>query len=652
MSSYTTTTNKLKITELDFNAIKQALKTYLQGQDVFKDYNFDGSAMSILLDILAYNTHYNGFYANMLASEMFMDSAALRSSVVSLAKHLGYTPASKKGATVRVDITFSGIAGLTNILIPKNSKILTKLGESTYTFLTTQAHAAKLTESGSYQALNVEIKEGVSYAVAYSASGANNEIFAIPNEDVDISTLEVALGGEIFQKAEDYTEINSSSKVYFVQEGRDEKYEIYFGDGIIGQKADTADIVEIGYNASVLGSGGNGLRKFAFGEPLENITTGIIAVSLSEGQTRAAGGAEREATSTIRIQAPRQYALQKRVVTAQDYKARLINDYNLVDSVRVWGGEENTPKQYGKVFISVKPKTGFTLSRSEKQNIADNILKRRGVVGVRPVFVDPDYLFVVPDITFAYDPRKTTREADELISMVKLSILSYAESGLGKFDEYFRHSVMSRAIDDTEISILNNVSDITVKKRIKPILGVGGNFRLLYDNPLHRPHVGHRNILTSSLFGYNGYERCSLVDKDGIIKIVQADLKSLQISNRYGDRRRVKTAGNLIINVKDQFTLERTLEEDNYGQTPNSDLGKEIVGDIGKIDYDTGEIFLENFTPTSILNKTDYIYLSVVPRIEDIMPQGNTIVTIESEDINVTAVDDTDRLEQLKTQSY
>lgn len=613
MPSYTTTTNKLKIAELDFDSIKAALKTYLSGQDEFKDYNFDGSAMNILLDVLAYNTHYNAFYLNMLASEMFMDSATLRSSVVSLAKHLGYTPASKKGAFTNIDISMTGTGS--NLIIPKNAKFTSKVGSEVYTFLTTKAHIATLDNTdGLYKATNIKIKEGVAFTSTQIVTGQTGETFTIPNEDVDMDTLTVGAGGEIYLRVDDITDVKSTSKVYFIQEGNHNLYEIYFGNGIIGKKPDVDDLVQLEYNVSFLGSDGNGTSSFTLAETITGGTNPIV--SLSSGYTRSSAGSEREDVSTIRIQAPRQFALQKRVVTEDDYRARLVNDYNLVDSVRVWGGEDNDPPTYGKVFISIKPKTGYVLSEAERRIVANDILKKRNMVTITPEFVDPDYMFIVPTITVAYDPRKTAKPADQIKAIVVAAIQNYSTTQLDQFDEYFRHSVLAKTIDDSDTSITNNTNEIRIKKRIRPILNRGATHYTKFNNALYRPHTNHANILTSTRFTFQGIPRCSFVDRDGIIMVVT---ENWSMENSYS----------------------RSSDNDTTVLHPN----------VGSIDYLGGKVEIR-FVTSRINDGSSYIYLTVKPSMDDILPLGNTILTIDSGDIDVTVINDTDRLPQNKTQGY
>lgn len=630
MSDYITTTNNLKIAELDFDSIKTALQKYLQGQDEFKDYDFTGSAMNILLDVLAYNTHYNGFYTNMLASEMFMDSATLRSSVVSIAKHLGYTPSSRKGSSVYVDLAIDTTA--TSTTLSKNTKFTTKIGTDTYTFLAVKSHAARFNnDTKKYQISSVELKEGVAARASYIVAGTNNEIFQIPNENVDISTLSVAVAGEYYIKVDDITDVDATSKVYFIQEGDQNKYEIYFGDGIIGKKPSNGDQISISYNVSLLGSDGNGASKFFLADTITGATQTVVA--LSSGYTRSSGGAERESTSSIRVQAPRQFGLQKRVVTRHDYKTRLENDFNLVDSVRVWGGEENEPPQYGTVFICIKPKTGYVLSRAEENRIGQDILKKRNVVTVVPKFVSPDYLFVVPDIMFSYDPRRTARNADQLKTLVKANILVHGSNNLSKFDQYFRHSSFSRIVDDSEVSIMNSNMQIAMKKRFKPIIRVQGEYGILFDNPLYHPHAGHMRVIQSTLFKYGGQDNCSIIDKDGVLMIVSVGSKveSLNAIDRPLTNPAGYQSGGLNAYSSDYAVVEKN---------------------IGSVSYDTGELRIKKFKVMSIGDGSDYIYIHAKPRIQDIIPKRNTIVTIDSADISVNCIDDTLRVVEDKVRSY
>lgn len=620
-TNYITESNKLKIAELDFDAIKTALKTYLQGQTEFADYDFEGSAMSILLDVLAYNTHYNGFYTNMLASEMFMDSASLRSSIVSLAKHLGYTPSSKRGSSTNVDLVFEGASEDNPLTVPRNAKFTSRIGQDAYTFLTTKARTSTYNDTTQkHEIKNLEIKEGISFTETYVVQGTTNETYEIPNEDVDTTTLIVAAGGEIYTKADDLTEVTSTSRVYFLQEGNQNRYEIYFGDGVVGKKPATSELVQITYNASQLGTDGNGARDFFIAETVSGATS--VGVTLSSGFTRSAGGAERETTSSIKMQAPRQFGLQKRLVTSNDYKTRLENDYNLVDSVRVWGGEDNNPPEFGTVFVSVKPRTGYVLSQAEQARIANDIIKKRNVVTINTRFVEPDYLFVVVNSTLSFDPRQTSRNAAQLNDLVKARILNYSSTQLTKFEDYFRYTALTKIIDETEFSIKNNTTTIAMKKRIKPNLRVRETYYVDFNNALYRPHEGHASVLRSTVFTYGGIENCYITDRDGDLMIV--------VSGRGTSGDPLTTTAMSEYGIAEERIIERR---------------------IGTIDYTTGEmIFTANIA--RVFEGGEYIYLLAQPKINDIVPQRNTFVTIDTNDVVVTAIDDTNRIDENRVRSY
>ena len=605
--AYTTTTNKLKITELDFDAIKTALKTYLQGQTEFADYNFEGSALNILLDVLAYNTHYNGFYTNMLASEMFMDSASLRSSVVSLAKQLGYTPASRKGSYVNVDITITNVSDNPgNIPINKATKFASKINNQTYTFLNPSVEIATKQSDGSYKASNVEIREGIYFTNSYTATGSENELFEIANKDVDTDTLSVFKGGEAYQRVDEITEITSTSKVYYLQEGRNGKYEIYFGDNVLGKKAESGETIDISYFVSLLGEEGNGATAFTAAQVIQN-SGYTISVALSPGYTRSSGGSDSETVSSIRNQAPRQYALQKRVVTSDDYRARLVNDYNLVSSVRVWGGEENDPPEYGKVYIAIKPKTGYVLSDGEKNTIKNDILKKRNMVTITPTIIDPEYLNLVLDCRISYDSRKSAKSSSQLQTIVQDTISNYSDVYLERFDDYFRNSMLTHQIDSSDISITNSLINLKLKKSFTPRNRVLGTFEIRFDNPLYHPHEGHMSILSSTTFTYNELTKCSLTDKDGIVYISRID--------------------------------------------PITE-GKSDIVEIGTIDYDSGKVNIERLSIESIDDGSNYIYVNAVPRVNDVISKGKTILSIDPSDISIQMVDDTTTIASKAVQGY
>lgn len=600
--SIITSTNKLKVTELDFDTIKAALKEYLSGQSEFTDYNFDSSGMSILLDILAYNTHYNAFYVNMVASEMFLDSASIRSNVVSKAKQLGYTPSSKRGAEAIVDISIAGAFDLdvewlpANITIPKGFKIASRVSGSTYIFTVTKAASATLVDvsDGTYRADSVSIREGVPFTYTQTAIGSDNELFEIPSEDVDTQSLEVYVNGEIYNLVDDYTDIKSTSKVYFLQEGDNEKYQVYFGDGVIGSAIGVGDTVSINYVISRLGVEGNNVKLFSAAEKLSGVVPTIV---LADSNSSSYGGASRESISSIKLKAPRGFELQKRIVTAQDYKTRLINDYPSIHSVKVWGGEENDPPDYGKVYISLRLSDGYALSNLEKKHIKDTILSKRNVVTVSPVFVDPEFLYLVLDVDVTYDSRSTTKDEAQLKTDVVTAVTGFSLTDLNKFDNYFRHSVLLRKIDDIGTAIKNSSIGVKLRKEIIPTLNTALEYNITFDNELYHPHEGHQPIITSTKFNHSGYGDCYLEDSNGVVRVV-------------------------------------TFDETQNKITVNSAAGT--------IDYVNGKIVLENFNPTAITDGTSKISITAIPKNPNVLTKMNTIISILDTDLTVVMADDLD----------
>ena len=411
-------TTALQVSALDFDGVKAAFRLFLKNQDQFNTYDFEGSGMSVLLDVLAYNTHYNAIYSNMLASEMFLDSAVIRENVVSRAKQLGYTPASAKSATAEVNITLfdtlSGIAGFPMISIPRHTKLSSKIGDRVYTFLTTDTVQASLsdpyTTRQTYIAPNVEIKEGASFGQVFSSDGTSTQRHQLHTENADTSTLEVSVNNIKYTKQDSYTSVTSTSNVYFLQEGSGGKYELYFGDGNIGRALNDGDVVSVSYIETMLGSGGNGVRLFKIADDVFSPQSGsaLTQTSVSLSNTHvdyaSSGGTARESVDSIKFLAPLNFESQNRSVTTDDYRARILSDIQGVDSVNVWGGEHNNPPEYGKVFISIKSKDGYVLSNMEKENIKE-VLKKRNIASIAPTIIDPDFLYLTIDSQIIVRPK-------------------------------------------------------------------------------------------------------------------------------------------------------------------------------------------------------------------------------------------------------
>ena len=421
--------SNIPIQSLEFDEIKNNLKAYLQGQEQFKDYNFEGSSLSIVLDLLAYNTHYQAFYANMAANESFIDSAVMRPSVVSLAKHLNYTPRSKKAAQLVVDVLMGTAASNDSFTqrVIQGREFLEQgtvfrgkdVDGKAVNFVNLETYKA-VRRNGENIVQGVILSQGFLKQVSYIANtqGGTEAKFTIPDLNIDIDTLTVIVqrsqsdttgSSQLWKKATDINKLDSTSSVFFVQEGRDGLWEIYFGDGIVGKAIENGNVVTLRYLVTN-GSAGNGIGYDESGVS-RAITSNDSRVSVVRIETDATGrvqvsfgGEDSEDIESIRYYAPRNYQAQDRAVTSDDYKALLGREYaSRADSFFIWGGEENDPPQYGKVFISIKPKVGIRLSNAEKQAIERTILGQRNLVTITPEVVDPDIIFINPSVTVYYD---------------------------------------------------------------------------------------------------------------------------------------------------------------------------------------------------------------------------------------------------------
>jgi len=472
----------LKISDLDFDSIKENLKTFLKnyrdsnGDLVFTDYDFSGSALSVLLDLLAYNTHYNGYYANMLMNEMFLDSAVKRESAVSIAKHLGYTPRSVRSARATIGFTVSAPSGNpTSLTLDKYTAFNTIINNVSYTFVNVQPKTI-VPVSGVYEFNDVEILEGIPLEYIFRVNNPGpGEKYEIPNENIDTTSLVVTVQNSntdttttTFEFADDVVDINGDSKVYYIEESPTGKFQLIFGDGVLGKKLVNGNLVKVQYLIS------NGSDCNVSSLITQNFTTsatvgggGITNIVTSINSNY---GANRETITEIKFNAPKFNSSQNRAVTADDYKV-LIDTYYpaLIDSISVWGGEENIPKKYGKVIIALSPATGFTITEDIKNNIS-NYLKQKKILSVTPEYVDPEYFYINLMVNVKYNFKLTSLTSDDIKQLVLESINNYFNNNLKRFDQDFVFSKLSKLIDESEDSIVGNLISLKIQKRIIPAL--------------------------------------------------------------------------------------------------------------------------------------------------------------------------------------
>jgi hypothetical protein len=510
--------NKLEVSELDFDLIKSNLKTFLQNQSEFQDYNFEGSGFSILLDLLAYNTHYLGFNANMLANEMYLDSADIRKNIVSLAKMLGYTPTSPKAPTATIDILVNNASG-TSITMAKGTTFTTTVDGTTYQFLTNASHTIT-PSSGVYNFSNIPIYEGTLVTYKYTANTSDpDQRFIIPNNRVDTSTLKVQIQNSAsdtttatYTKASGFTSLDNTSKVYFLQEGEEGKFEVYFGDGVIGKSLDDGNIVILEYIVTNK-TEANGASTFTLSGSVGGFTD-VTITTVSSAQ----GGAEPQTKESIRFNAPLQYARQDRAVTTSDYETLVQELYPNAQSVSAWGGEDDETPVYGVVKIAIKAASGSTLTNATKESIVTQ-LQKYNVASVRPVIVDPETTSIILTSNVKYDERATTKTADTLKSEITTAITNYNTSTLQKFDSIFRHSKVTGLIDDTDTSILSNVTSLKIRKTFTPTLSVSTRYDIYFRNGIYNPHAGHKSgtggVITTSGFKVPNDNNVYYLDDDG-----------------------------------------------------------------------------------------------------------------------------------------
>jgi hypothetical protein len=594
----------LKVTELDFDGIKDSLKQYLRTQDTFKDYNFEGAGINYLLDILAYNTHYNAFYTNMVANEMFLDSSAQRDSVVSHAKHLGYTPNSVVGATAIVNVI--GNAGQSGATLAAGKKFTASAGNKTFEFINLDAYAFGQSgaTSGDYSrfvAENVVLTEGRLRSQSFVIDNLNPEQkFLIPaNADTTSLTVRVQTSmtdntgfTDVWSLATDLNDVKKTDKVYHLEETENGQFRVYFGDGIIGSKPNSGNVVMLTYveckgeEANDVGRlDSKGSRTFT----LENFDIEVISP--------AYGGADKETIASIKHYAPATYQAQNRAVTAKDYETLLLTDYPSVESLFVFGGEDANPPQYGKVFIAIKPKIGLTLPLTEKEYIKNQILKKRNLVSVTPELIDPDYTFLEIACNVDYDRNKTNLGKGSIEKLVNSIVTNYIDKELEKFDKDLYFSKLTSLIDRADSSILGNDTTIRMQKRFVPNLGRTVNYTISYGNKIYHPHDGHMSVIVSTPFIYK-------------------DDNNLTFYGYLGD------------------DGKGALEIFKYSQEGDKVVvytGKEKVGTV---DYDTGILRLNEFRPIALAGRTSQFRISAIPNSKNIKADQNHILTIDVTDPN------------------
>ena len=576
----------LQVSELDFEDIRSNLKTYLSTQTQFQDYNFEGSTIATLLDVLAYNTHYNAYYLNMVGNEMFLDTAQQRDSVVSRAKELGYTPVSSRGSSATINLLFNGANNaVASFTIPKNSTFTSTIDDLTYTYVTTEA--TKVVNSSNTFSTNVVIKEGTPLTHRFTVDASGTQRFILPNKNIDTSSIVVNVQASAsdttlteFTKLTNIREVYTTSTVYSLFEAADEKYEIVFGDGVLGQAVKNGNIVIVDYLVNN-GPVTNGADTFSVDTLNVGMTYSSATVTLV---SKASGGHQAESIDSIKFNAPKNYQTQNRAVIDNDYERIILSEYGDIQSVVAFGGEEASPPVYGKVYIAVKP-FGENFATDQRKTQIKEGISDRTPLAVDPVVIDADYTYLIPTITTYYDKTNSTKNDAQVEALIRTSVGSWATNNLERFGNRLRFSRFVRALDNTASEILNNDVNIKLQKRIVPDTQRQQKVELKYNNGLRT------ESLTSTQFTYNGF--LSYLDDDG--------LGNVRIY-RFND-------------AKQKVYISET---------------------AGTIDYTTGDVDILGFKPTAYADTE--LKITAEPSNLDVIPVREQVLLMESGDAIINVV--------------
>ena len=596
-----TNEKRLRVTELDFDNIKDNLKVFLKAQSQFKDYDFEGAGMNILLDVLAYNTHYLGFNANMLANEMFLDSASLRSSVVSHAKTLGYETTSARAPMATINVSLNTTANTKTM--SAGTAFTTSVDGTDYQFVTT----ADVTASNTGSAVpfdGVKIYEGSYITTKYTADSTDVEQkFLLRDANSDTSTLTVKVQTSAsdtttttYTKATDITQLSADSTVYYLQETDSGLFEVYFGDGTVSKSLSDGNIVILEYVVTNK-SEANGASSFTSPSSIDSVT-GITVTTVAN----AAGGSDPETLASIKLNAPLDYAAQGRAVTVDDYKTYTKKLFANTQAVSVWGGEDgsfdtstgvSSNPEYGKVFISIKSTTGENLTTEQKNNLVTAFAPFK-VASVTPVIVDPETTFIILNTNFQYDSTSTTSTKDELASLVNTTISNYNTTDLQDFNNVFRHSKLLRLIDETDTAILNNTTTVTMGKFFTPVVGES-SYNINFNNAFFNPHSGH-NADAGGILASTGF----YLDNDTTTEYFFDDDGS----------------GNLRI-----YSLS------------SAGVRTYLNSAAGTVDYVNGTISIGTLNITAVSNvdgaSSTKIRVTVIPKSNDVVPVRNQLLEID-----------------------
>ena len=689
----TVSKNRLNVTELDYDQIRANLKTFMQNQTELVDYDFEGSALSTLIDVLAYNTFYNAFNANVQANELYLDTAQVRNNIVSHAKSLGYLPRSRTSPFADLDVTVNSPSGTpSSLTVSRGTKFSSTINNKKFNFVN---HESKTISpvGGVYKFSALRINQGTLKTFTYTVDDSDTrQKYEIPDTNVDTNSMVVKVfpnaassNSDIYSLVSNIVNVTGTSEVYFLQEGLDGKYEIYFGDNSFGKKLAAGNVVSIEYLVTD-GVEANNATSFALEGNIQGNTNVTLALV-----NKAAGGAAREDIESIRFNAPLSFLSQNRVVTADDYSTIIKNQYANAETVSVWGGEENDPPEYGKVFVSVKPKNAATLTASEKAFIKDSILKPKNIVSITPELIDPTFLYIKLGVFVKYDPNLTSLTAGELTQKVRQVISDYNDTNLKKFDGVFRHSQLLGEIDNADTSILNSTCNVSIQKRLTPTLNQALKYVVNFDNGFFSNVGAADSIISSTTFTFNGLTQqlqdapitTFAVDQGastGPYAVYGTETGNYAGSKGYfyplyttaeaANNRDIVAGGSGQSHTHtflefNGITFYMPMAFNNHGLTSYDNslytlfstrtstttrdvqifrlttTNQKIVSEqkAGTVDIVNGTVTLDSFSPSAV--NGSYITITARPNSNDIAPQRNQLLEIDLNEVTVTPQVDT-----------
>ena len=675
--------DRLRVTELDFDTIKLNLKTFLNQQSQFTDYDFEGSGLNVLLDILAYNTHYNAYYLNMVANESFLDSALLRDSVVSHAKTLGYLPHSMKAPNATINFLVNAPTSTDGTLtIPAGYSFLSnQIDSKVYNFVVLE-DTTVTKANNSYYFENLDISEGqlITYSFNHNQTTNPKQTFTLPDNDIDTTSIKVGVSPTstttdiaVYNLVTDILDVTNDSEVYYLQETKNGQYQIYFGNGVIGKTLPDGAVVSVTYlvtNGTSANKANNFVGALTLTDSLNETLTNFTVTPVSA----ASGGAERETVDDIKFGSAAQFATQNRLITTKDYESYIRKNYPSIDSISVWGGEEETPRAYGKVFVSLKPKEDYYISETEKRRILTEIIAPKAIVSVETIIRDPEYLYLLVSNYVQYNKNKTTQNAEGIKNSIKNSILLYNQTFLNKFGATFVLSKLQDSIDGVDLNaILGSETVLRLQKRFEPDLTISASYVINFNSVLHRGTLTNRMTSTEfDVFDRTGTRRTVILEEipqsytgvssiqvtnrgagfitnptvtitgDGVgatatATIVNGGLDSITVTNRgSGYTRAVATlsggdggyGASALVILDARYGNIRTIYFDDLSQ-------RQVVNEnVGTIDYNSGTITLNDLRILSVVSTDGLIRLTIESERGIVTSNKSTIITIDPTDTN------------------